>query len=443
MKKIKVNTPIYDAKSGILTVKLSEGSGSISKVSIDFKTLIPYANIVDSQVNDFFVLTCAVYGVDRFINRKQNSIDGWSREIQISFPVCDVTIWNNTKQDLQETLSFLTGDYWTIDFYKSDFFNSLPELPMLSNENYKQVNLFSGGLDSLIGAVDFLSTHPDDKILFASHYDPQMKGPKGDQDVLLEKLEKKYKGLFDFVHSVKVTLSETTSKRETTFRSRSILFIGIALLISQGEKVTEINVPENGSVSLNYPLSPSRRTSCSTRTTHAFVIDKINSILSKLKIKTLISNPYELKTKGEMVSECKDLDFLAEIVDFSNSCGKRGHRAYWEEDKKSSSHCGICMPCIYRQASLMDLKDLTTYGNDINNLPPFKKRKGQDVNILLDFLRKKIGKDEIKTELIVNGIKNLDKLDKYVDVVWRTRNELSKWISKNGNRYIRSKLDNK
>jgi len=439
MKKIKVNIPVYNTKSGILSIKLSEESGSVSKVSIDFKTLMPFANLVNNQVRDFFVITCAVYGIDRFVNRKQNSVDGWSRELQISFPVSDIREWNNTKEDLQETLSFLTGDYWTINFYNSNFFNAIPELPMLLNENYKQVNLFSGGLDSLIGAVDFLSTHPNDKLLFASHYDPQMKGPKSDQDGLIKKLDKQYKGLFDFVPSIKVTLSETTSKRETTFRSRSILFIGIALLISQGKKITEINVPENGSVSLNYPLSPSRRTSCSTRTTHAFVLEKINLIFSKLKIKSIISNPYELNTKGEMVNKCNDLDFLKEIISFSNSCGKRGHRAYWEEDKKSSSHCGICMPCIYRQASLIEVTDITTYGNDINNLPPFKKKKGQDVSILLDFLQKNITKDEIKTELIVNGIKNLNKLDKYVDVVWRTRSELSKWIGTNGSSYIKSK----
>lgn len=439
MKKIKVNTPIYDAKSGILSIKLSEESGAFSKVSIDFKTLIPFANLVDSQVRDFFAMTCAIYGIDRFVNRKQNSVDGWSRELQISFPVLDILEWNNVKEDLQDTLSFLTGDYWSINFYESDYFESMPKITMLFNENYKQVNLFSGGLDSLIGAVDFLSTHPNDKILFVSHYDPQMKGPKSDQEGLLIQLEKKFKDLYDFIPSVKVTLSETTSRRETTFRSRSILFLGIALLTSQGKKITEINVPENGSVSLNYPLSPSRRTSCSTRTTHAFVLDKTNLILSKLKIKSFISNPYDLRTKGQMVNECRDLEFLKEIISLSNSCGKRGHRAYWEEDKKSSSHCGICMPCIYRQASLMEITDTTTYGNDINNLPPFKKQKGYDVSILLDFLKKKLTKDEIKTELIVNGIKNLDKLDKYVDVVWDTRNELATWVDKNGSSIIKTK----
>lgn len=439
MKKIKVNTPIYDAKSGNLSIKLSEESGSFSKVDIDFKTLLPFANLVDSQVRDFYVITCAVYGIDRYVNRKQHSVDGWSRELQISFPVVDVLKWNNVKDDLQETLSFLTGDYWFINFYESDYFDSMPEITMPFNKNYRQVNLFSGGLDSLIGAVDFLSTHPNDKLLFVSHYDPQMKGPKSDQEGLLIKFENKYKDLYDFVPSVKVTLGETTSRRETTFRSRSILFIGIALLISQGKKIKEIKVPENGSVSLNYPLSPSRRTACSTRTTHAFVLDRTNLILSKLKIKSIISNPYEFMTKGEMVNNCKDLKFLKEIVSLSNSCGKRGHRAYWEEDKKGSSHCGICMPCIYRQASLMKITDKTTYGNDIINLPPFKKQKGYDVSILLDFLKKELTKDEIKTELIVNGIKNLNKLDKYVEVVWNTRTELGTWVKKKGNSIIKIK----
>src|SRR5690606_12694354 len=210
-----------------------------------------------------------------------------------------------------------------------------------------------------------------------SHYDPQMKGPLNDQAVLLNKLRIKYKGKFDYVPSIKVTLSQTTTKRETTFRSRSILFIGIALLVSNGNDVSEVIVPENGSVSLNYPLSSSRRTSCSTRTTHAFVLDKTNIVLSKLNIISNIYNPYEFKTKGEMVDNCKDIKFLKQIIGFSNSCGKRGHRAHWKD--LSASHCGICMPCIYRRASLQNQNDPTTYGSHINSLIPFKLKKTQDV----------------------------------------------------------------
>lgn len=282
MKKIKVEIPKYDLKSGILNIKLIEDKGDFSTVSVDYKTLLPFATSVNSEVIDFFFITCSVYGIDRFVNRKQHSVDGWSRELNISFPVSEIKVWNSVKNDLEELFSFLTGDYWNIDFYKSDFKKPVFDLPIDFKEKYKQLNLFSGGLDSLIGAVDFLSTHPKDKILLASHYDPQMKGPLSDQNVLVEKLKSKYTGLFEHIPSIKVTLSQTTTKRETTFRSRSILFIGIALLVSQGKKVNEIIVPENGSVSLNYPLSSSRRTSCSTRTTHSFVLDKTNLVLSKL-----------------------------------------------------------------------------------------------------------------------------------------------------------------
>ncbi|QHC86163.1 hypothetical protein AS589_15895 [Empedobacter brevis] len=125
------------------------------------------------------------------------------------------------------------------------------------------------------------------------------------------------------------------------------------------------------------------------------------------------------------------------IIGFSNSCGKRGHRAHWQD--LTASHCGVCMPCIYRQASLMNQKDSTNYGNTINSLIPFNTKKSQDVGICLDFLKKNISQDDIKTELIINGIKNINKLNKYVDVVWRTRIELSKWIGKNSNSFIKSK----
>lgn len=437
MKKINVEIPKYDLKSGILNITLTEDKGDFSTVSVDYKTLLPYAISVNSEIRDFFFITCSVYGIDRFVNRKQHSVDGWSRELNVSFPVSELKIWNSVKNDLEELFSFLTGDYWKIDFYKSDFINPVFDLPIDFKEKYKQLNLFSGGLDSLIGAIDFLSTHSKDKILLASHYDPQMKGPLSDQNVLLNKLKTKYSELFAHVPSIKVTLAKTTVKRETTFRSRSILFIGIALLISQGKGVSEIIVPENGSVSLNYPLSSSRRTSCSTRTTHAFVLDKTNIVLSKLNIISNIYNPYEFKTKGEMVDNCKDIKFLKQIIGFSNSCGKRGHRAHWQD--LNASHCGICMPCIYRRASLQNQNDPTTYGSHINSLIPFKLKKTQDVGICLDFLRKDLTKDDIKTELIVNGIKNINKLNKYVDVVWRTRIELSKWIDKNGNSVIRTK----
>lgn len=439
MKTIKVETPTYDNTSGIASVVLRVTKEENATLNIDFKTVLPFANLVENDVLDFFIITSSVYGIDRFVNRKRNSVDGWSREIKVSFPVSDVNKWIGVQNKLRELLSFLTGDYWQVEFHESKFIFPKGALDIRFSKTFSQVNLFSGGLDSLIGALDFLKSKPKENILFVSHYDTQMGGPKKDQNDLIEKLNTFYPHQFVNLPSLKVALEQTTETRESTFRSRSILFLGIAVLIAKAKHVSKIKVPENGTVSLNYPLSTSRRSSCSTRTTHPFVVDKTVSILSDLGIQMEIQNPYEFNTKGEMVIGCQDPTNLLQLVEISNSCGKRGHRAHWEVGKKDSSHCGICMPCIYRQASLLTIIDKTTYGHSINTLAPFKTKKSQDVGACLDFLHTPLTKNEIKQELIVNGIKDPKKLDKFADVVIKTRLELEAWVKKVGNSGIKSK----
>jgi 7-cyano-7-deazaguanine synthase in queuosine biosynthesis len=444
MKKININT-IQTKKDPqnlwVGEIKIKDGTGKSSLLSINLDELLPFINCVGKEVYDFFFISASVYGIDRFVERKNNSVDGWSREISVSFPVHNLILWNSCKGDLEKLLSFLTGDYWAISFRQE--VSTLPKETLKSNYAgvFEQVNLFSGGLDSLIGAIDFLKQNPTKKILFASQYDSQMHGPKGDQNKLIPKLQSLYPLQFEFIPSVEVFLKESKLRRETTFRSRSILFIGLALVAANATKTRKIIVPENGTVSLNYPLSSSRRSSCSTRTTHPFVIETVSSIWKKLLINTEIENPYEFKTKGEMVSESKDKENLLNLIEESNSCGKRGHRAHWEDGKKDASHCGVCMPCVYRQASLKDVVDRSSYGNSINNLFPIKekKKKAQDTNSMLEFLNKNLSEQEIKQELIVNGVKNLAKLNKYVGVVSRTIEELKNWVKKVGNPYVKSK----
>ena len=147
-----------------------------------------------------------------------------------------------------------------------------------------------------------------------------------------------------------------------------------------------------------------------------------------------------------MVLNCDNKDFLKEIVQISNSCGKKGHRVNWEN--KTATHCGICMPCTYRRAALLTIDDATTYGNTINKkfsgrkkLTPFLLTKqGQDISACFDFLKKNLSKDEIKEELLVAGITDLIKIDDYVDVVVRTRVELTEYVYRYGNAVVKKKL---
>lgn len=436
--KINVSTPRYDAKTGIAKIILNTDSNNTSEVVIDFKPILPFASSVSSDVVDFFFLTSAIYGIDRFIKRRENSVDGWSRELEVQFPVSNISVWNTMQGKLKELLSFLTGDYWEVEFYQSDFIFDKGPIGEEYEGLFTKVNLFSGGLDSLIGALDHLKSKPDEKILFVSHFDPHMKGPKSDQEYLRDLIKEIYQDQFAFVPSIKVTLADSTLKRESTFRSRSILFIGLALLIAKAKSISEIIIPENGSVSLNYPLSPSRRSACSTRTTHPTVLKLIKTMWDDLGLNMSISNPYEFNTKGEMVHNCKDQENLDKMVSMSNSCGKRGHRAHWDEGTKSASHCAVCMPCLYRRAALLSISDTTTYGNDVDLLC-FETKKGQDVGACLEFLKTPLTPKEIREELIINGVKDLSKLDRYIELVLKTRSELKQLILNIGNTTVKKK----
>ena len=95
-------------------------------------------------------------------------------------------------------------------------------------------------------------------------------------------------------------------------------------------------MPENGSVSLNYPLSASRRSSCSTRTTHPVFLKQMSDIIATLGFSSRIENPYVKMTKGEMVQECSDKDYLLQIVAESNSCGKKSKKQFFNDNREAT-----------------------------------------------------------------------------------------------------------
>lgn len=432
---IKVDSPIYrNEKQDELIIKINNVAiDATAEIIIKFPDFHSILHQSSKTSLDFFFISSIIYGVDRFIERHRYSTDGWSRVINITIPVYEIEKWGIVKIELENLLSFLTGDYWTISFIENTYcLNDNNGENDGFFDNYKQVNLFSGGLDSLIGAINFLAENENDKLILVSHFDFQMKGPETDQNILFENFPDEYKSRIKKIQPCKVSLINSNVQKEKTFRSRSILFLGIAVVIADLKK-TPIVVPENGSVSLNFPLSPSRRGACSTRTTHPTFIDMLISMLLKLDLISDIKNPFEFKTKGEMVDDCKNIQLLTQIINLSNSCGKRGHVV--NRTNRETTHCGVCMPCTYRKASLLNTTDLSTYGDDLNKpfvgkhqTPFLTSKQGQDINAMLDFLGKEFTKIEIRQELIVGGVKNLLKLNDYVELVIRTRAELKKLV---------------
>src|SRR5262249_25652186 len=140
-------------------------------------------------------------------------------------------------------------------------------------------------------------------------------------------------------------------KFETTFRSRSLVFLGLAVYAASKVGVdVPVLIPENGPIALNVPLNPSRRGSCSTRTVHPQFLSMLGEALRGAGLGNPIRNPYEFKTKGEMVNECRAPELLEQIYTKSNSCGKAGRKTHWQNRKARA--CGGCIPRLFRRASL-------------------------------------------------------------------------------------------
>ena len=122
----------------------------------------------------------------------------------------------------------------------------------------------------------------------------------------------------------------------------------------EGETVT-LYVCENGYISINPPLTVARLGSLSTRTTHPVFLRHVQQIVDAAGLRLRIENPYQHKTKGEMVAGCADQSLLKAEAASSTSCGRYKVYGY--------RHCGRCVPCQVRRAAFLawGVADKTDY----------------------------------------------------------------------------------
>jgi 7-cyano-7-deazaguanine synthase in queuosine biosynthesis len=147
----------------------------------------------------------------------------------------------------------------------------------------------------------------------------------------------------------------TSSGVEDTLRGRSFLFFSLAAMAASalGGDMT-VHTPENGLISLNVPLDPLRLGALSTRTTHPFYVARFNELLRNLGLTIRLLNRYRHKTKGQMVAECQEPAFLRQYAKHTMSCsGPSKYRFHPDEAMRKLQHCGHCVPCLIRRASLL------------------------------------------------------------------------------------------
>lgn len=301
---------------------------------------------------DLLIFAAHVHAADTRVARATESQDGWTRELRLVVPVSEPDRWNPAAPLLVQLLNFLTGDRWTVGFRARPrwFTVMVPSRRRgLIRQPFDALCLFSGGLDSLIGAIDALEAGR--RPLLVSHAG---EGATSDaQNTLFEALKTHYRGRsFERLRlwmAFRKDLVSGSSIEDST-RGRSFLFFALGVFAGTGlEDGFVLQVPENGLIALNVPLDPLRLGALSTRTTHPFYMARWNELLGTLRITGRVENPYWDKTKGEMTADCAEAALLRRLAPASLSCSSPS-KGRWQG--LGTQHCGYCLPCLIRRAAL-------------------------------------------------------------------------------------------
>lgn len=386
---------------------------------------------------DLLSVAVAAYCADRLELRSRR--DGrWGRDLALTVPVSERDRMRNAAAPLVEALNFVTGDRWTLKLTRSAALHD-PDTRALPVD---AVCLFSGGLDSLSGAVDLLEDGAT--VCLVSHYEGGL--APGRQNDLAQSLRSHY-GAGHVVHR-KLFLRPAppndlqahplSDERENTTRGRSALFIaaGVAAATGYGSDVP-VYVPENGLIGINVPLTAARPASLTTRTTHPHFMDRIRVALSHLGIDTALLNPYRLATKGEMLANSRHRDLLARLASVSLSCA---HPEAGRLHGRAVGNCGYCFPCLIRRAALhhIGVDRGTEYAVDALTDPGLLDLvdAGADLRALLLSL----GRPARDLDVLRNGPVPPDDARAFADTHRRGRRELRAWLLAGGHRRIRDAL---
>jgi len=363
--------------------ELTRHPDGLAKVTVDVPDLelqreldLPFADlhrrcgVPDDVTLDLLMVASICYVIDKTVPRK-SAFDRWTRTLEVNIPVSSPKKWQKLAGELNRALAFLTGDEWQVTFREAEtafFCEPVQKLRRKRNpqalEIVTAVCLFSGGLDSLIGAIDLLAGDSTASVRLVGHYDAA--GPASSQHELFTALEKQYPRRADLLQ-VRVSHKPLKAK-ESTLRSRSLLFMALGIFAARaaGEQIP-LYASENGLIAINVPLTPSRSGACSTRTMHPFFLDKLRTVLSGIGISNQIINPFELKTKGECVAQCLNRQLLDGLVETSVSCSHPTRKQHWQRRSKEVRNCGYCVPCLIRRAALhkAGLDAAQKYGIDV------------------------------------------------------------------------------
>jgi hypothetical protein len=298
---------------------------------------------------DLLELAAYVYAADQAAGRGGHSDSGehWRRNFRFHVPVRQPEVWSGdgVSSALVDVLSFLSDDDYEFCFSQLEHEPSVQLYFDQFGKDFEvdEVMLFSGGLDSLSGAIHE-TIGQKRRVALVSHDSASKRKPLVD-DLAAELTSRAPRGSIRRI-PVWATKSQHVG-REYTQRSRSFLYAALATAVARMLGKDRIRFYENGVTSINLPIAPQVVGGRATRTTHPQVIKGLAKLYSNLfGIQFAVESPFLWKTKTDVVKVIRDHG-CGDLIRKSVSCSRT------VEATKLHTHCGRCSQCIDRRVATL------------------------------------------------------------------------------------------
>lgn len=315
---------------------------------------------VSSLERDLLNLASGIYGTDLAVLREER--EHYIRTIELTVDVVNYHAFERIKHNLESALLAVSRDNWTINFNQID---GTVESNFSWQSNEGAVLLFSGGIDSMAAAADFVQKGND--LVLVSHNSQGNRVVDECQNNVHDALEKHFNQRIKHIH-IKVygrkhATLDFPENRENTQRTRSFLFLSLAALITRRSGFNKVlYMAENGQFAIHLPLNQARVGPFSTHTADPEFVEITKDIFRTLLSNPAfdIVNPFLYLTKAEVFAKLP-VELQKEAY-HSASC--------WMISRiPGNKHCGFCIPCISRRISIeYNGQNFNEYANDIFNL---------------------------------------------------------------------------
>jgi len=374
---------------------------------------------------DLLTVALGVYAADLCTSRRHDGDDAWTRHLNVDVEVSDPKFWEPVAEPLAQGLRFLSNDVWTFSFRQRGYSARQLGFDAGNNSRVSRISLFSGGLDSTIGAIDQLATK--EPLLLASTSGERT--TSSPQKVIYSCLARTTNSPIWHVHQRIQIPRDLRLPGDSSQRSRSFLFIAFgAFLASAFTEPLDLLLPENGLIALNVPVNATRLGANSTKTTHPFFLGRVREVIKNIGLPIRLIEPYRFSTKGEMVAQARGA-LLDAVLDKTVSCAKAPQLF---RQGTNLLHCGSCIACIIRRAAIAigyNKADPTGYFYvpDLYAGPIDAREHGQDIRALKAASARVAANPELATvDVYRSGPLGdvIDDITSYVDVYGRGMREL-------------------